>query len=96
MRHYDQQVVETEENRRSRLHDTVFFGHERQRRQSPRTLKPLVIGVFLAALIAAGCVATSFVANLLEEQAQRREDQTRSVASMSIAHHPGGTSWPWP
>lgn len=99
MRHYDQQVVEAEENRRTRLHGAVFFGPDRWRRRWPRTIRRLVIGLFLAALIAAGCVATSFIVNLVEQQNQRREQLRQGAAAVVLitdrTDFRGAPAWPW-
>lgn len=97
MRHYDQQVVEAEENRRARLHGAVFFGPDRWRRRWPRTLRPLVIGLFLAALIAAGCVAASFIVNLMDQQRARQEQLRQGTAAVLVLapdQHPGAPAWP--
>lgn len=79
MRQFDQQVVESVALRRQRVRNAVHFGHHRWRHQLQDHIKPLVMGVVFAALIAAGCIAASFVVNLIERQ--QAEKATRAVAA---------------
>lgn len=103
VRKFDQQIVESVALRRQRLRNAVFFGPERWRRQMQDHVKPLLIGVIVTAVISAGCIATSFVMNLMDRQAQEQRQRnapavttTRSNAPTSSAgpSRPGSTTPP--
>ncbi|MCB4208539.1 hypothetical protein [Arthrobacter sp. UM1] len=92
MRQYDQQVVEAVTLRRQRVQNAVFFGGARWRRQLPDQLRPLLMGVIVAAVIAAGCIATSFIVNLIEKQQAEQAKLRRGAAPASVTQiHPTGT-----
>jgi len=92
VRKFDQQIVESVNLRRGRLRNAFFFGPERWRRQAQDHVKPLVFGVIAAAVLCAGCVATSFVANLLDKQAQQERQRNAPVVTNSHAPSPASST----
>lgn len=62
---YDEQLIDAVAVRRRRLTAALLHGEHRLQRPWSDRVMTLVAGGALAALIAAGCVAFSFVADLL-------------------------------
>ncbi|MGC9442473.1 hypothetical protein [Streptomyces sp. WG5] len=60
---YDSQLLESVSVRRRRLRDALLFGTQRQRRSVDERLGKVVAGIVIAAVVCAGCVGWSFVAN---------------------------------
>lgn len=94
MRQFDQQIVESVALRRQPVRNAVFFGQDRWRRQLQDHIKPLIMGVVFAALIAAGCIATSFVVNLIEKQKEEKSTRAESSAVVIDPRHPQETTGP--
>lgn len=95
MRQFDQQIVESVALRRQRLRNAFFFGAQRWRRQALDHVKPLLLGVIAAAVIAAGCIATSFVMKLMDRQAQeQRQRNTPAVTRSAGPSTPAATTGP--
>ncbi|MFE1029336.1 hypothetical protein ACFW5I_33140 [Streptomyces sp. NPDC058818] len=63
VRDYDSQLLESVSVRRRRLRDALLFGTRRQRRSVDERLGKVVVGIVIAAVVCAGCVGWSFVAN---------------------------------
>lgn len=78
---YDDQLVDAVAVRRRRLTLALLFGADRQRRQWSDQLMMFLVSAFVAALLAAGCVATSFVTNLLAEERERQQELTSGAAT---------------
>lgn len=72
MHDYDQQLLESIGVRRNRLVAAVLYGPHRSRRNFTDLVRNFLIGLIIAALIAAGCVATSFVTTLFDRERERR------------------------
>ncbi|MCH1868176.1 hypothetical protein [Nocardioides sp. CFH 31398] len=64
---YDEQLIDAVAVRRQRLTAALMFGPDRLRREWHDRIRPFIGGALLAAVIAAGCVATSFVQQLFAE-----------------------------
>lgn len=95
MRQFDQQIVESVALRRQRLRNAFFFGAHRWRRQALDHVKPLMMGVIAAAVIAAGCIATSFVMKLMDRQAQeQRQRNTPAVTTSVTPRTPAASTTP--
>ncbi|MFF8972493.1 hypothetical protein [Streptomyces sp. NPDC014995] len=60
---YDNQLLESVAVRRRRLRDALLFGAQRQRRSVDERIGKAFAGVVIAAVVCAGCVGWSFVAN---------------------------------
>lgn len=75
---YDHQLLESVAVRRNRLMSALMFGANRGRRGYVDGLRRTMIGVVIAALIAAGCVGYSFVRQAM---AQARAQDARSSTS---------------
>lgn len=83
---YDQQLLESVAVRRSRMVGALVFGENRTRRNHADGVRRTIVGVVLAALIAAGCVGYSFAVRamaLAKEQA--RTPGISSTATPSLA-----------
>lgn len=91
MRQFDQQIVESVALRRQRTRNAVFFGPHRWRRQLQDHVKPFVMGLVVTAVIAAGCVGTSFVMKLLLQQPQPGQQSSVTQRSASAAPPPTPT-----
>ncbi|MER5490742.1 hypothetical protein [Streptomyces sp. NPDC002490] len=64
---YDSQLLESVVIRRRRMRDALLFGSERYRRAADERLGKVAAGLVIAAVLCAGCVGWSFVANRLME-----------------------------
>lgn len=62
---YDEQLIDAVAVRRRRLTGALLHGTSRLRRQFSDRLVTFTVGAGLSVLIAAGCVAVSFVRDLL-------------------------------
>lgn len=62
---YNDQLIETVSVRRRRLVNALVHGRDPARRTWDERLVHAMIGVFIAALVCAGCVAYSFIGHLL-------------------------------
>jgi len=58
---YDAQLLESVGVRRQRLGGALLHGRERTRRGADRTVKAIVAGLAVAAVLCAGCVGWSYV-----------------------------------
>lgn len=67
-RDYDSRLLESVAVRRRRLRDALLFGSERMRRSLDENLGKAMGGVALAAVLCAGCVGWSFIADRLAEE----------------------------
>jgi hypothetical protein len=62
---YDDQLIDAVAVRRRRIESALMFGDQRLRRSWSDRTRTFVGAAFLAVIAAAGCVAVSFVTNLL-------------------------------
>ncbi|MDM8084214.1 hypothetical protein QUV83_05505 [Cellulomonas cellasea] len=76
----DQVLLESTRTHRERVASAVLFGALDARRKAPTNGRKFVGSVVLAAVACVGCLAFSFVVDLLDE---RRQDQ--AVASLAAA-----------
>ena len=90
MQDEDQQLLESMALRRDRLVAASLQGPDRGRRNYRDNLRSAFIGVVLAALISAGCVATSFVTDLLgrERAKQEQQQQQRMIPTPTPTQRP--------
>ncbi|MDO5619563.1 hypothetical protein [Kocuria sp.] len=102
MHDYDQQLLESIGVRRNRLVAAVLYGPNRSRRNFTDLVRTFLIGLIIAALIATGCVAASFVTTLFERERERRDQQqqpqptvTQTVPVQTQAF-PEVNQVPWP
>lgn len=94
MRQFDQQVVESVALRRQRVRDAVYFGHHRWRRQLQDHIQPSVMGVVFVALIAAGCIAASFVVSLIGGPAlSERTSLRQAYKARNFVRDLGAPDW---
>lgn len=103
---YDDLLIESVAVRRRRLGGALMFGRERLRRDWSDRVKTFVGGAFLAALAATGCVAVSFVTNLLANDDSLRPNKqvtppavtrtTTSTAPAGVPVTPSTTRSPRP
>lgn len=87
MQDEDQQLLESMALRRDRLVAASLQGPDRGRRNYRDNLRSVFIGVILTALIGAGCVATSFVSDLLGRERAKQQQQQQVIPS-SPAQNP--------
>lgn len=64
---YDDQLIDAVSVRRRRLAGALMFGEHRLRREWQDRVRTFVSSALLTAVIAAGCVATSFVQQLFAD-----------------------------
>jgi hypothetical protein len=76
-RDYDAQLLESVAVRRRRLRDALLRGSLHARRPTNDNVRRAVVGALLAAVLCAGCVGASFLADQL---AQRQAEQAARVA----------------
>ncbi len=99
---YDQQLLESIGVRRNRLVAAVLYGPNRSRRNFTDLVRNFLIGLIIAALIATGCVAASFVTTLFDRERERREQmqqpQPTVVQTVPAANQPipEVIEGPWP
>lgn len=88
MRDYDQQLLESIAIRRDRLVCAVLFGQRRAQRNFSDSIRFFLIGLVITALIASGCVATSFVTTLFDRERERREQmqKPRPALTQPVQH----------
>ncbi len=79
---YDEQLIEAVAVRRRRIESAFMFGDQRLRRAWSDRTRTFVLAAFLAVLAAAGCVAVSFVTQLLSHDTTIRPT-TSSISSIS-------------
>ncbi|WP_445395409.1 hypothetical protein ACSMX9_18900 [Streptomyces sp. LE64] len=77
---YDSQLLESVVIRRRRMRDALLFGSERYRRAADERLGKVAAGLVIAAVLCAGCVGWSFVANRLME-----EDKSKSSVLVPVS-----------
>jgi hypothetical protein len=65
---YDRRLLEAVAARRRRLRAALLLGRLRTRRVTSDNLNRILVGLVLAALLAAGCVGVSFVQQALQQQ----------------------------
>ncbi|MGB3186102.1 MAG: hypothetical protein WBG36_12095 [Ornithinimicrobium sp.] len=65
---YDEQLIDATGVRRRRLTGALLHGPQRLRRQFSNLAMTFLASGLIAALISAGCVAASFVMNLLAQR----------------------------
>lgn len=81
-RDLDETLIETVRVRRRRLREALLYGALRTRRASGDNLRPLLIGLVLAAVACAVCVGISFVrAHLGNHTAADRASRTSITIS---------------
>lgn len=79
----DQQLLESVALRRDRLAAAAFQGPGRGRRAYRDNLKAFMTGIIVAAVIATGCVATSFVSSLLSKEQAKQQQQQQQIQAPS-------------
>ena len=72
-RDFDTQLLESVAVRRRRLRDALLWGAMRTRRSTPEMPARLVVGAVLAAVLCAGCVGWSFLADQLAKRAAAQQ-----------------------
>ena len=70
---YDAQLLESVGVRRQRLGGALLHGRERTRRGADRTVKAIVAGLAVAAVLCAGCVGWSYVQERLGDARGARD-----------------------
>ncbi len=84
---YDEQLIDAVAVRRRRIEAALMFGDQRLRRAWSDRTRTFVLAAFFAVLAAAGCVAVSFVTNLLSKDDTVRPSS--QVVVISAPAHPG-------
>lgn len=82
-------LLETVKTHRGRLVASMLFGELDARRVVSGNVRRFVIGLVLAAVACAGCAGTSFVISVLEDQAEAREAEQRSIGAPASLLRPG-------
>lgn len=86
---YDQQLLESVAVRRHRMQAALLFGEQRTRRTAPDLLRRVATSVILTAVLCAGTVAYSFIADAI---AQARLQDAQRSSSASPTASPSSTS----
>lgn len=86
---YDEQLIDAVAVRRRRIETALMFGDQRLRRAWSDRARTFVLAAFLAVIAAAGCVAVSFVTDLLS-----RDSTVRPVSSVPSALTPAHLGTP--
>jgi uncharacterized protein HemX len=81
-RDYDTQLLESVAVRRRRLRDAILLGAVHARRTINDNLRRAAVGVLIAAVLCAGCVGWSFLADQL---AQRQQEAQQRQAELGRA-----------
>lgn len=89
---YDDQVVETVVARRRRIESALMLGQAHARRTWSGRLGPMMGGVFVAALICAGCVAASIVVPMMRNDPTMRPGRALPTSGVTSQQPVGATS----
>ncbi|GAB3179437.1 hypothetical protein GCM10027060_07140 [Nesterenkonia halophila] len=88
---HDEKILESVSVRRHRLLKALLHGRERTRRHYDVGVRTILISLVLAALLCAGCVGYSFIADLFAD----REAARSAPASPVAPDHGVGTAAPF-
>ncbi|MFD5734666.1 hypothetical protein ACFWIY_17810 [Streptomyces sioyaensis] len=92
-RDYDSQLLESISVRRRRLRDALLFGGQRTRRTWDENAGKIFGSIVLAAVVCAGCVGWSFIADKL---AHGKGNSAVSISgSTTINSGTGAAATPW-
>lgn len=91
---FDSQLIESVAVRRNRMTDALLYGRNPTERRWKATTRQFLFSVVAAALIAAICVAVSFVSNLMADQQRQRAEREQSTSSPLSIRHDGGAPSP--
>lgn len=92
---FDSQLIESVAVRRNRMTDALLYGNNPTERRWKATAKQFLFSVVAAALIAAICVAVSFVSGLLADQQRQRAEQEQQVNSSPAIRNDDGAWASW-